>query len=76
MPPPKLEISNEVWLLRRYIKTIWPSSKLDYKKLGKFKIFQKISSHAYKLDLPTSMKIHPVFYISLLKPVATDPLLG
>ncbi len=76
IPPPKLEIGDEVWLLRRHIKTTWPSTKLDYKKLGKFKIIQKVSSYAYKLDLPPSMKIHPVFHISLLEPVATDPLPG
>lgn len=42
--------------------------KLDHKRLGPFKIVEKISSHAYKLDLPTSMKIHPTFHISKLTP--------
>ena len=74
--PPKLKVGDEVWLLRRHIKTTQLSSKLDYKKLGKFKILQKISSNAYKLDLPAFMKIHPVFHISLLEPVASDPLQG
>jgi len=76
IPTPKLEISDEVWLLCRHVKTNRPSSKLDYKRLGKFPIIQKVSSHAYKLDLPTSMKIHPVFHISLLEPASTDPLPG
>ena len=71
---PKLEIGDYVWLLRKNIKTTQPSTKLDFKCLGKFRIIKKVSSHAYKLDLPASMKVHPVFHISLLEPAATDPL--
>jgi len=74
IPALKLEVGDEVWLLRRHVKTSCPSTKLDFKRLGKFRILQKVSSHAYKLDLPASMKIHPVFHVSLLEPAATDPL--
>jgi len=76
IPAPKLEVGDEVWLLRRHVKTSCPSTKLDFKRLGKFRILQKVSSHAYKLDLPASMKIHPVFHVSLLEPTTTDPLPG
>ena len=48
----------------------------DHKRLGKFRIIEKISSHAYKLELPPSMKVHPVFHVSLLEPAASDPLPG
>ena len=44
--------------------------------LGRFKITQNISSHAYKLDLPASMKCHPVLHVSLLKQAASNPLAG
>ena len=75
-PPPDFQVGDEVWLHRRFINTTRPSNKLDHKKLGRFKIIGKIGTHAYKLALPPSMKVHPVFHVSLLEPVAIDPLPG
>ena len=76
LPAPTYILVNEVWLLRRQIRITCLSSKLDFKSLGRFKIIQKISSHAYKLDLPASMKCHPVFHVSLLEPASSNPLDG
>lgn len=75
-PPPVYQPGDKVWLLRKYIHTTRPSNKLDFKKLGPFPIVSKVSTHAYKLLLPSSMKVHPVFHVSLLEPYATDPLPG
>jgi hypothetical protein len=33
---------------------------------------QMISSHAYKLQLPITMKVHPMFNVYLLRPVTKD----
>ena len=33
-----------------------------------------ISLYTYKLDLPASIRIHPVFHVSLLRPTTTDPV--
>ena len=76
IPAPRLEVGDEVWLLRRNIKTTRPCTKLDFKRLGKFRISQKISSHAYRLDLHALMTVHPVFHVSLLDSATTDPLPG
>ena len=76
LPAPDLRPGDFVWLLRRHHRTKRPSSKLDYKRLGRFKILEKVSSHAYKLDLPPTMKVHPVFHVSLLEPSSSDPLPG
>ena len=46
-----------------------PSDKLDYKKFGPFKVEKKISTSNYRLSLPVSMRLHPIFHISLLEPV-------
>ena len=65
-----------IWLDSRNIRTLRPQKKLDWKNLGPFPIKKIISSHAYELDLPASMRIHPVFNVSLLRPAANDPVPG
>jgi hypothetical protein len=44
-----------------------PSKKSRSRYIGPYKIIEKISSQAFKLDIPSNMKVHPVFHISLLK---------
>jgi len=39
-------------------------------------IKRKISPYAYTLELPRGLRINPVHHVSLLDPVADDPLLG
>jgi hypothetical protein len=70
-PDPILRKGDKVWLQRKYIKTTRPSNKLDFKLMSPYSILEKIGSKAYKLDLPPSVKIHPVFHISLLEPTTT-----
>ena len=41
--------------------------KLKKRFVGPFKIEQKIGQQVYKLLLPETWKVHPVFHISLLK---------
>jgi hypothetical protein len=41
---------------------------LDYKLIGPYTILEKVGSRAYKLDLPPSIQLYPVFHISLLEP--------
>jgi hypothetical protein len=53
-------------LIRQNIQTKQPSTKLDNKKLGLFKIKKIIRLVNYKLALPKTINIHPVFHISLL----------
>ena len=37
-----------------------------------FKIINKVIEVCYRLDLPLKIKIHPVHYIVILKPVYRD----
>jgi len=54
-----------VWLLPRNIRTTRPCRKLDYKKIGPFKILASIGISADKLDLRAPMRIHNTLHISL-----------
>ena len=42
--------------------------------MGLYQIKKKLSPYTYKLKLLTEMKIHPIFYISLLQPLKGEPL--
>ena len=44
-----------------------PSKKFRSRYIGPYKNIEKISSQAFKLDLPSNMEVHSVFHISLLK---------
>src|ERR1700753_576965 len=68
-------VGDRVWLNAKHITTKRPSKKLDHKRLGPFQVSKKISSHAFRLELPHGMRfLHPVFHISLLEPYHTNTI--
>jgi len=64
-----------VWLLYKNFKLRQLSKKLDYIKIGLFKIAEKISEVTYKLDLPVKIKIYLVQYIAILELAYRDLVL-
>jgi len=68
------QVGDLVWFDTRNWKTRQPSAKLDHQWHGPFKIACKISSHAFRLELHGSIKVHPVFHVFLLEPAAQDLL--
>lgn len=71
---PTYSVGQKVWLLRRHIRTDRPSARLDYKRLGPFKITARVGNSAYRLQLPATMEIHNVFHVSLLEPYRGNQL--
>lgn len=69
------DVGNKVWLDTRYYTTQRPSRKLDNPVSGPFKILEK-KGHSYRLELPSSMKIHDTFPPEKLRKAADDPLPG
>jgi len=76
---PSLTKGMYVYLRRRTpgqrsfnIRTSRESAKLDSLQLGPFRIEEKLPRKNYRLKLPTSMRIYPVFHTSLLVPTTNN----
>jgi len=70
-----LKEGDKVWLLHKNFKLRQPSKKLDYVKIGPFKITEKISEVMYRLDLLVKMKIYLVQHIVMLELAHRDLVL-
>jgi hypothetical protein len=64
---PRFQEEDLIYMLRRNIKTIRLSDKLDLKKIGPFKVKRNIRNISFELELPLSIRIYPIFYLSLLE---------
>jgi hypothetical protein len=61
-------------LLRHHIMTTRPCDKLDYQRLGPFVITERINDATFGLDLPATLRRHPVFHSFLLEPCHTSSI--
>lgn len=59
-----------VWLSRKFIKTWRPSQKLDFRRIGQFRVVRMVGKNAVELSLSAEYaRIHPVFDVALVMPV-------
>jgi hypothetical protein len=56
------------------LKQAKKDNKLSPKYYGPYKVLQNIGTMAYKLELPASSRVHPVFHVSCLKKVIGDKI--
>ena len=72
---PDFGVGDEVWVINPSWVTERPSVKLDWKRRGPYKVIGLVG-HSFKLDLPPSIKVHPVFHADKLRRYTRDPLPG
>ena len=68
-------VGDKVWVFTKYWKTDRPSRKLADQMSGPYKIIEQIG-HSFKLQLPDSIKVHPVFHADRLRKDPDNPLPG
>ncbi|XP_051933597.1 uncharacterized protein LOC127608520 [Hippocampus zosterae] len=73
-PAPSYQVGQKVWLATKDLRLAGTSRKLGPRFTGPFEVDSVLSPVSVKPRLPPTMKVHPVFHVSLLKPVATSPL--
>jgi len=76
IPGPNIQVGSQVWLDARHVPTTRPTRKLNWKRLGRFRVQKQVSPYAYELEFPVSIRIDRVQPVSLLDPVDEDPLEG
>jgi len=64
---PEYQIGDEVMLSLENIKTKRPTKKFEIRQGGPYRITERIGTHAYRLQLPITMRIHSVFHVSSLQ---------
>jgi hypothetical protein len=76
MAQPDFQIGEKVWLDARNLRTSRPAKKLDYKRVGPYPIVEKVGPRSYRLQLPKTVKVHPVFHVELFEKHKPDLIPG
>lgn len=66
--PWTFKADDKVYLNSKNIDLTKPSKKLDYKYYNLFEVEMPIKKQVYWLKLTPKIKMHNVFYVSLLEP--------
>ena len=68
---PEFNVNDRVWVNSSLILRN-KNKKLKLRKLGPYKILEKVSPVTYKIDFPKKIRIHPIIHVSELEPYYED----
>ncbi len=71
MEAPEFKKNDKVWINSSLILRN-KNKKLKPRKLGPYKILEKVSPVSYRVELPKNIRIHPVIHVSELEPYFED----
>jgi hypothetical protein len=66
-------VGERAWLSTAHLPLRLGTRKLAAKFVGPFPVLATVGEQAYKLALPASWQVHPVFHVSQLKEVSGNP---
>ncbi len=66
-------VGDKVWLSSAHLPLKSGTRKLSSRWAGPFPVLERIGQAAYRLELPLSWRMHPVFHVSQLKAVVGSP---
>ena len=66
------KVGDLVLLDTEHLRRTRPSKKLDFKRVGPFKIIEKINDNAFRLKLPDGSRLHDVINVSKLFPFVSS----
>ena len=69
---PQYREGDLVWLDTWNLFTKQPCQKLENRHARPYPVKKVVSTYAIELVLPEDIRVHPIFHVNLLKPVATD----
>ncbi|KAI3376926.1 hypothetical protein L3Q82_000016 [Scortum barcoo] len=73
-PAPAYTLGQKVWLSTKDLPLHVHSKKLTPRFVGPFPVSKIINPVSVQLRLPRSLRVHPTFHVSKLKPVRESPL--